>query len=160
MAKSLLKTEKFSISGEGLLKLKQELKHLLKVSRKKIADEIDRARQQGDLSENAAYKSALESKEFNETRIKELEDMINNSQIINITQKDRIGLGNKVKLHNINRDRKVTYHIVGEQEADTGKGNISLNSPLGVKLMGKSKGDTVNIDSPSGKLTFKILDII
>src|SRR3989344_2257006 len=101
MAKSLLKTEKFSISGEGLLKLKQELKHLLKVSRKKIADEIDRARQQGDLSENAAYKSALESKEFNETRIKELEDMINNSQIINITQKDRIGLGNKVKLHNI-----------------------------------------------------------
>src|SRR3989344_958183 len=131
MAKSLLKTEKFSISGEGLLKLKQELKHLLKVSRKKIADEIDRARQQGDLSENAAYKSALESKEFNETRIKELEDMINNSQVVEKTRKGKIGLGSKVNLLNKSQDKKVTYHIVGEQEADTSKGKISLSSPLG-----------------------------
>ena len=70
MVKNFLKVEKISISKDGLLKLKQEFQHRLKVTRKRIADEIDKARQQGDLSENAAYKSALESKEFNVTRIK------------------------------------------------------------------------------------------
>src|SRR3972149_9335825 len=105
--------KKIRISKDGLGKLQKELQKRKSFSRKRIAYEIDKARQQGDLSENAAYKSALESKEFNETRIKELEDMINNSQVVEKTRKGKIGLGSKVNLLNKSQDKKVTYHIVG-----------------------------------------------
>ena len=143
------------ISKGGYNKLQGELK-TRKKKREDIADEIDKARQQGDLSENSAYKSALENKEFNENRIYELEKILKHAKIIKKTRSKQAGLGSEIKIRNIKDNNTLEIKLVGEEEADSANNKISILSPLGLALKGQVKGDEVTVDSPIGKTIYKI----
>lgn len=152
--------DKVQLTKEGLLELEKELEDRKTVIRTEIADEIDKARQQGDLSENAAYKAALEKKEFNDNRISKLEEMLVNVEIISTSGKSsKIGLGSKVEIENKSSGSKSTYTLVGHNEANPAEGRISSDSPIGVALMNKSKGDTVKVNLPSGEVLYEIKSI-
>lgn len=152
-----MKDNKIILTQSGLDDLKNELDHRLTKVRRKIANEIARAREQGDLSENAAYTSALESKQFNETRISELENMISNAVVKKTNTKDSLaGVGEKVTLIREKDERKYEYTLVGENESDPAEGKISIKSPIGSAIIGKKKGEKVKIKLPSGSETYKI----
>lgn len=152
--------DKVQLTKDGLLELEKELEDRKTVIRTEIADEIDKARQQGDLSENAAYKAALEKKEFNDTRIAKLEEMLVNVEIISTSGKSgKIGLGSKVEIENKSTGSKSVYTLVGHNEANPAEGRISSDSPIGVALMDKSKGDTVKVNLPSGEVLYEIKSI-
>src|SRR5690606_31674912 len=133
---------KVILSKDGLAKRKQELEERKTLTRQKIADEIDKARQQGDLSENAAYKAALESKEFNENRIEELEDIIKNAEVVENTNNKKVGIGSEVEVENLSNGQAVTFKIVGDREADPATRAVSINSPIGSALNNKTVGET------------------
>jgi len=151
--------DKILLTQDGLDDLKAELEERITVTRKKIADEIDAARQQGDLSENAAYKSAMESKEFNENRIAKLEDMIKNAEVTKKSSKGAgVAVGTTVILET-DSGSKQEFQIVGQSEADPAERKISLDSPIGAALKAKKEGDTVTVDLPAGEVEFKIVTI-
>lgn len=152
--------DKIVLTKDGLKDLEDELLERTTETRKKIADEIDTARQQGDLSENAAYKSAMESKEFNENRISKLEDMIKNAEVSGKSKKGAgISVGVSVTVENTDSGTKQEFQIVGQSEADPVARKISLDSPIGSALKGKKEGDTVTVDLPAGEIVFKIVKI-
>ncbi|MEI7578731.1 MAG: transcription elongation factor GreA [bacterium] len=148
------------MSQNGFQELQNELESRKNITRNQVAEEIDKARQQGDLSENSAYKSALESKEFNENRISELTDLINHAEIIKPKKNLIIGFGSKVKLKKIVDSSIVDYQIVGDKEADTSQGKISLDSPLGKLLLGKKQNDIILLNTMVGEIKYKIEAII
>ncbi|MCA9385783.1 transcription elongation factor GreA [Candidatus Dojkabacteria bacterium] len=148
---------KVILTADGLQELKDELSERVNVTRSKIADDIKLARDQGDLSENAAYKAAMESKDFNENRIDELEKLIKNAVVKKANPKnDKIDLGESVLLVNKDTGKEMKYTIVGSNEADPTKGKISLDSPIGEAVMGKKYGDVVDINLPTGTISFEI----
>jgi transcription elongation factor GreA len=148
------------ITQEGLNQLKKELEERQTLTRDKIADEIAKAREQGDLSENAAYSSALETKLFNESRILELEEIIKNSVVTKINKKDvYAGLGETLTLKREKDNKEFTYTLVGENQADPTQGRISIKSPIGMAANGKKEGQIIEINLPSGKETYKIIKI-
>jgi transcription elongation factor GreA len=148
------------ITQDGLEELKEELNTRLTVTRKKIADEIAKARDQGDLSENAAYTSALESKQFNEARISELENIIKNSVIKKVNTKDKLsGLGEKITIKRISDNKEMVFTLVGENESDPQAGKISIKSPIGSAIFNKKVGETVKIKLPTGTDQYKIIKI-
>lgn len=152
--------DKYITTKEGLEELKRELEERKTKTRDKIADEIARARDQGDLSENAAYTSALETKQFNEARITELEDIIANAVIKTANPNDKkLGLGETVILERVGDSVEFEYQIVGENETDPLQKKISLKSPIGAAVFGKKIGDEVEIELPSGRTKFKIKKI-
>ncbi|MCA9383513.1 GreA/GreB family elongation factor, partial [Candidatus Dojkabacteria bacterium] len=119
-----------TFTEEGLKNIEEELEDRKTNVRTKIADDIDKAREQGDLSENAAYKAALEAKEFNENRITELEDMLNRATISEKAEKGLVGIGVKVKLQNLSNNSEYEFDIVGQSEADPVNKKISIESPI------------------------------
>jgi len=144
------------ISQEGLDKLKRELEQLKKVDRPEVIERIGRARELGDLSENAEYHEAREKQSFIEGRIQELESLIKNSVIIKANKKATvIGLGSTVHA-TCDNGLKIKYTIVGHSEADPGNGKISHQSPLGSAFIGKSIGHEFELDVPAGKIKCKI----
>lgn len=148
------------MTKRGLGELEQELKRKKQVERKNIAGEIDRAREQGDLSENAAYKAALEKKEFNENRIEELEKMVASAVIVQANSKNKkVELGETVSVKRESDEEQVDYILVGENETDPSKNKISTGSPIGKELIGKEKGDRITVSMPSGEENFEIIDI-
>lgn len=149
------------ITKEGYADLQNELLEYKTVVREQIADEIEKAREQGDLSENSAYKSAMEKKEFNEIGILKLEDIIRNAVIV-AEQKpgiNKVGLGSKVKVKNITTGEKAEYELVGETGADPSSGKISIGSPLGKHMLEKKKGMSFKFITPSGENVYSIEDI-
>ncbi len=149
------------LTREGCDKLKEELKILKTVKRKEIAAELEKARQLGDLSENAEYDSAKQSQAINEKRIRELEEKILTARILdneNISS-DKAYIGAKLKLVDIDSKEEIDYMLVTEDEADYEKGKISISSPVGRALLGCKIGNIVNIKVPAGVLKYKILDI-
>lgn len=149
------------VTKSGLDELESELKNRKEIIRDQIATDIEKAREQGDLSENAAYKAALESKEYNENRILQLEELINNSELVIETNgKNKITLGSKAKLLNETTDKKFVYELVGQTEADPANGKISIVSPLGVAMNGKKVNETFTFSTPGGENIYKILEII
>lgn len=150
---------KQDFTQEGYNKILSEIEEREQTIRKNIADDIERARQQGDLSENSAYKAAIEAKEFNETRISLLKEQIRNAEIIKTSMQAVVGLGKKVVLKKTEDGKKTTYFIVGQNEADPSQRKISLNSPLGAAMTGKQKGDQVSVITPAGEVEF-IIDSI
>lgn len=148
-----------TFTEEGLKNIEEELEDRKTNVRTKIADDIDKAREQGDLSENAAYKAALEAKEFNENRITELEDMLNRATISEKAEKGLVGIGVKVKLQNLSNNSEYEFDIVGQSEADPVNKKISIESPIGAAIKGKKKGDEVVVDLPTGEVKYKILAI-
>ncbi|MFQ5492821.1 MAG: transcription elongation factor GreA [Candidatus Dojkabacteria bacterium] len=151
--------DKTVLTKSGLSELMSELTERKSVTRIKIADDIDKARQQGDLSENAAYSSALESKEFNENRIKKIEGIINNSVVKSKKSGSIISIGSKVKIQNIASNTEQSFELVGDNEADSTKGRISISSPIGDALKGMKKGDRIKVPLPVGEIEFKIISV-
>jgi len=145
------------ITKEGMKNLKKELKELIEVKRPHIAQEIQEAREMGDISENAPYDEAKREQAFIEGRISELEDVIKKSKVADKVVGDEIVVGSKVTLH-IEGDEQ-EYHIVGAPEANPLKQKISHESPLGKALLGKKTGDKIEVDAPIGKLIYTILKI-
>lgn len=154
-------SESTFLTREGCDKLKEELKVLKTVKRKEIADSLEKARQLGDLSENAEYDSAKQSQAINEKRIRELEEKILTARILgneNISS-DKAYIGAKLKLVDIDSKEEIDYMLVTEDEADYAGGKISISSPVGKALLGCKVGDIVNIKVPAGALKYKILGI-
>ena len=146
------------ITKAGLEALKKELSVLVDVKRLKIVDRLSNARSQGDLSENSDYQSAREELEFLDGRIDEIQEVIQGaSVVVNRNGASEVGVGAKVTLK-VN-GKSHFYEVVGEWEADPINKKISHTSPLGVALIGKRKGDKVEVEAPAGKVVYEILAI-
>jgi len=146
---------------EGLKKLRQELNTLKDIERPKISNAIAEARDKGDLSENAEYDAAKEAQGMLEMKISKLEETLSGARLIDESQLDnsKVLVLSKVKIKNMSNNMEMDYMIVADGEADLASGKISVNSPIGKGLLGKSVGDVAEIDVPSGKLKFKIQKI-
>jgi transcription elongation factor GreA len=146
---------------EGLKKLQQELNHLKTVERPNISKQIAEARDKGDLSENAEYDAAKDAQGLLEVRISKLEDVLSNARLLDESKLDmtKISVLSIVKIRNNANKLTMTYTLVAENEADFKAGKISVNSPIGKGLLGKKVGEIAEIEVPSGKLLFEVLEI-
>jgi transcription elongation factor GreA len=149
------------LTAEGLEKLKAEHQHLVSVERPSISRQIAEARDKGDLSENAEYDAAKEAQGLLELKIAKLEEMLANARIIDESKinTSQIQIMNKVKLKNLNNDTVVEYTLVGETEANLREGKLAAATPIGKALIGKKKGEIVEVSVPSGIIKFEILEI-
>jgi len=148
-------------TAEGLKKLRAELKQLKDVERVKASRAIAEARDKGDLSENAEYDAAKEAQGMLEMRISKLEDTLAGARLIDESQLDNTKalVLSKVKIKNQSNGMELDYLLVADGEADLSAGKLSVNSPIGKGLLGKSVGDIAEIQVPNGILKFKILNI-
>ncbi|MBQ1457411.1 MULTISPECIES: transcription elongation factor GreA [Butyrivibrio] len=153
--------EKKILTYEGLKKYEDELENLKVVKRKEVAEKIKEAREQGDLSENAEYDAAKDEQRDIEARIEELEKILKNAEVVveEEVDLDKISIGCKVKVKDMELDEEVVYKIVGSSEADSLKGKISNESPVGKALIGAKKNQTVKVETQVGVLKFKVLEI-
>ena len=139
----------------GLKKLEDELEQLKVVKRKEVSQKIKEAREQGDLSENAEYDAAKDEQRDIEARIEEIEKILKNEEV----DLDKISIGCKIRILDCEFDEELEYKIVGSTEANSLKGKISNESPVGKALLGKKVGDTVTVETQVGELTYKVLEI-
>ncbi len=147
------------LTAEGLTKLKTELEELKGPRRAELAARLRAAIQMGDLSENADYHKAKEDQAFLEGRIQELEYLVRNAVIIeNNADKEIVGIGSRVTIQEADYPAE-TYHMVGPTEADPRNGRISHESPIGRALMDRRPGEEVEVETPGGKVRFKIVKI-
>jgi transcription elongation factor GreA len=146
------------ITRAGLVRLKDELKHLKGHERPKIVKEIAEARSHGDLSENAEYHAAKEKQSHLEGRILQVEDWIARAEVIEVgkLKGDRVVFGATVTLADSDSGTEVRYQLVGELEADLKQGKISVTSPIARALIGKAEGDVVKVRSPGGEREYEI----
>ena len=149
------------VTAEGLTKLKKELQHMMNVERPAISRQIAEARDKGDLSENAEYDAAKEAQGMLEARIHKLEETIRHSRVLDESRIDTssIQILNRVKLKNLKNNTIVAYILVAESEANLKEGKIAITTPIGKGLLGKKKGEIVEIQVPAGKIQFEILEI-
>ena len=150
------------MTAEGAASLKEELNKLKSEERPKITLAIKEAREKGDLKENAEYHAAREQQSFMEGRIKDIESKLSNAEIIdikNIPNSGKVIFGSTVMLVNLNDDKKVSYKLVGEDEADLKKGKISITSPLARSLIGKEQDDVIELKTPNGVFEYEISEI-
>ena len=148
------------LTAEGLKKLEEELMYYKSVRRIEVAERIKIAISYGDISENSEYDDAKNEQAFIEGHIIELENKINTAKIIEENVKgDTVTVGSKVTLLDEEFDEELVYTIVGSSEADPFNNRISNESPVGVAILGKAKGDKVEVNTPDGMVSFKILDI-
>lgn len=152
-----MKDKKLQLTKEGLQKIKDELEERKTSIRKEIADRIENARKMGDLSENSAYKAALEDRTLNEKIIKDLEDMVTRAEVIKKSSNGEVSLGSSVVVSV--GGREMNYEVVGAMEADPTGGSISNESPIGAALIGRKPGDEVKIELPAGERVFKIVKV-
>jgi transcription elongation factor GreA len=148
-------------TAEGLKKLKDELDHLKSVMRPKASADIAEARDKGDLSENAEYDAAKEAQGMLEMRIAKMEETYSNARLIDESQLDisKVLVLSHVKIKNLTNGMELKYTLVAESEADLKTGKISVTSPIGKGLLGKSVGQITEITVPNGTLKFEILEI-
>jgi transcription elongation factor GreA len=149
------------ITESGLKRLKEELLQLESVERPSISRQIAEARDKGDLSENAEYDAAKEAQGLLEMRIAKLKDTIANSRLIDESKLDtsKVQLLNKVKIKNLKNNAQMSYTIVPDSEANLKAGKIAVSTPIAKGLLGKKVGDQVEIQVPSGLMTFEIVEI-
>jgi transcription elongation factor GreA len=149
------------MTEEGLAKLKKELDHLVSVERPAISQQIAEARDKGDLSENAEYDAAKEAQGLLEMKIARMEEMVANARIIDesLIDTSHVQILNKVKLKNTSNNKQVEYMLVSEGESDFKSGKISVATPIARGLLGKKVGDIVDIQVPSGIMSFEIIEI-
>jgi len=149
------------MSQEGYDALREELEHLKKVERPNISKQIAEARDKGDLSENAEYDAAKEAQGLMELKISKLEELIARSRVLDPSKLDnsKVGILSTVKLLNKKINKEVQYTIVSEKEANLRQFKISASSPIGKALMGRKKGESVDVQAPAGIIPFEILDI-
>ena len=149
------------LTYEGLKKLEDELEYLKVVRRKEVSQKIKEAREQGDLSENAEYDAAKDEQRDIEARIEEVEKILKNAEVVveDEVDIDKISIGCKVKILDCEYDEELVYKIVGSTEANSLKGKISNESPVGKQLLGKKVGDEVVVETEMGELRYKVLEI-
>ena len=154
-------TKEVVLTYEGLKKLEEELEVLKRVKRMEIADRIKQALAFGDISENSEYDEAKNEQAQVEGRIVQLENMLKNAKLIDEDEvsTDKVSLGSKVRLLDVEFNEEVEYHIVGSTEANPSKFKISNESPVGSALMGKLKGNTIDVVVPDGIIQYKVLEI-
>jgi transcription elongation factor GreA len=145
------------ISEEGYQKLEEEYHYLTTLKRREIADRIEKAKELGDLSENAEYADAKEAQAFNEGRVSEIANLLKNLTVVKNVSRNEIGMGSKVSVEVDGEKRE--YTIVSFNQADPLTGLISNESPLGESFLGKKIGDSVVVHSPKGDMTYKIIKI-
>lgn len=156
-----MNNEKNIFTKEGYDKLQSELKNLKTKARKEIAAKLTEAKEYGDLSENAAYQNAMEQRDLNEARIAELEEMLANAKIVKTDDNNKDGkvsVGDKVVLE-AQDGGKLDFEIVGAGESDIVAKKFNANSPLVSAILGRKKGDSVEIALPAGKKTYKIVSV-
>jgi transcription elongation factor GreA len=154
--------KKIPITAEGYATLEEELKNLKTVERPEVIKAIAEAREHGDLKENAEYAAAREKQSFVEGRIKELEAVIAHAEIIDIAAlhgSEHIKFGATVVIVDEETDEEITYQIVGEHEADIRKNKLAITAPIARALIGKSVGESVEVQAPSGLRYYEILEI-
>ena len=149
------------LTPEGLEELKSKIEHLSTERRREVAERIRAAREFGDIAENAEYDDAKNEQAMLEHRIATLEERMLAARVIDAgdVSKDVVSIGSKVRLRDVNANKTVEYHIVGSAEADPTENKLSNESPVGKAIMGKKKGDVVEVAAPRGTLKFKIMDI-
>jgi len=154
--------DKEPITINGLEKIKNELAFLKEKKRPEIVSAISEARSHGDLKENAEYHAAKEQQSHNEGRIQEIEDIIARANVIDVTKINNDGkviFGSTVFLQNLDSNEKIDYKIVGKDEADLKEKLLFFQSPIGKGLIGKNKGDLVEVSTPAGVKNFEIIDV-
>lgn len=153
--------EKKILTYEGLRALEEEIQDLKVVKRKEVAEKIKEAREQGDLSENAEYDAAKDEQREIELRIEEIEKILKNAEVVVEDEVDlgKINIGCKIRILDMEYDEELEYKIVGSTEANIMKGTISNESPVGKALIGHKKGDVIDVELPTGKMQYKVLEI-
>ena len=149
------------ITRDGYNQLRKELENLKKVVRPQVIKALEEARAHGDISENAEFIAAKERQSFVETKIREIEQKLANSEIIETINlsNDRVGFGSSVTLENHGNGDEVTYQVVGPDESDISVGKISITSPLGRALVGKETDEEITVQAPGGVKKYTILKI-
>lgn len=153
-------TDRVLLTKLGAQALHRELRQLKSEERPKIISAIAEARAHGDLSENAEYHAAKEQQGLIEARIKKLESNLSVAEVIDpakIARDDRVVFGASIELYDVNREVSVNYQLVGNLEADITNGKISISSPIGKALLGKSVGDEVEVSTPNGPRLYEVL---
>jgi transcription elongation factor GreA len=156
-----MEEKKNILTYEGLKKYEEELHELKVVKRQEVAQKIKEAREQGDLSENAEYDAAKDEQRDIEARIEALEKILKNAEVVVEEDVDlnKISIGCKVKIKDLEFDEELEYKIVGSSEANSLKGKISNESPVGRALIGAKKGQTVSVETQAGTIKYKVLGI-
>ncbi len=149
------------LTKDGVAKLEAELENLKTVKRREVAEKIKVALSFGDLSENSEYDEAKNEQGIVESRIAEIEATLAHAQVIDADDitTEKVGIGNVVKILDIEMEEEMEFQIVGTSEANIDKGQMSDESPIGAALLGHKIGETVDVEAPSGMLQFKILEI-
>jgi transcription elongation factor GreA len=149
------------LTPEGYEKLKGEIEYLSVEKRREVAERIRTAREFGDIAENAEYDDAKNEQALLEHRIAQLEERLRSARVITKKEisKDSVSIGSRVKLRDVDAKQTVEYRIVGSAEANPMENKLSNESPVGKAILGKKKGETVEVAAPRGTLKFKIMDI-
>ena len=149
------------LTPEGYKKLKEEIEHLSNDKRREVADRIRVAREFGDIAENAEYDDAKNEQALLEHRIAVLEERMRAARVIEKKEisKDVVSIGSHVKLRDMDAKQTIEYHIVGSAEANPAEYKLSNESPVGKAIIGKKKGEVVEVSAPRGALKFKIMEI-
>jgi transcription elongation factor GreA len=149
------------LTAEGYEKLKQEIDYLRGEKRREVAERIRVAREFGDIAENAEYDDAKNEQAMLEHKIAQLEERLLSARVISKKEisKDAVSVGSKVRLRDVEANKTFEYHIVGSAEANPAENKLSNESPVGKAIMGRKKGDVVEVAAPRGSLKFKILEI-
>lgn len=151
------------MTSAGAERLREELKQLKTVARPNVISAIEEARKHGDLKENAEYHAAKEQQGFIEGRIQEIEHKLSHAQIIdlsNIKNNGKVVFGSVVTLVNLDTEQEMIYQIVGEDEANLKEGKISNTSPIAKAIIGKNKGDVVEVLVPSGMVSYEVIEVV
>ena len=157
---AMVKESRYKMSAERLAELKEELRYLQTVREKEVAELIKEARSFGDLSENSEYDEAKTEQGKLYSKIAEIKNLIENAEIIEKSEEtDKVGLGNRVTVKDLEVGDQLTYQVVGSQEANPGVGKISDESPFGRSLIHRKVGDVVLVEAPAGTLRFEIMKI-
>jgi len=153
--------ERIPMTAAGFKALEDEINHLKSVERPSIVRMIAEARAHGDLSENAEYHAAKERQAFVEGRVMELEDKVGRAEVIDVSKLSggTVKFGATVMIVDEDTNAKMKYQIVGDLEADAKRGRISISSPIARALIGKTKGDTVEVTAPGGAKSYEILKV-
>jgi transcription elongation factor GreA len=149
------------LTPEGFEKLKEEIEYLSNDKRREVAERIKQAREFGDISENSEYDDAKNEQAMLEHRIATLEERLKAARVVDATELEKgiVGVGSKVRLKDIEANETVEYVMVGSAEADPENRKLSNESPVGQAVMGRKKGETVEVAAPRGALKFKIVDV-
>jgi transcription elongation factor GreA len=149
------------LTPEGYERLKEEIEHLSTTKRREVAERIKQAREFGDIAENSEYDDAKNEQMMLEHRISQLEERLRNARVVEASEFEKgvVGVGTRVRLKDLDANETTEYQIVGSAEANPAERKLSNESPVGRAIIGRKKGDTVEVAAPRGSLKYKIMDV-